>query len=228
MSGYYISVNVRTADATQIRKLVTDICLSEGCSDLGDVAASVAVEDEDALPPGDAWFGVLVSGAAGTGWVSVYADDWPDSGLLAKRLSASANLPVIEVWVAEDVHWGYTYYENGEVQDRFASDPTRVAETPDEAALYAGDADVLAPILRVPPARLTTLLREAQANAGQFAGGPLDALAEAIGIPFEHSFTGYDYFFADDPEDYAQDLEDWPAFRHLAFAPPPGRESLAE
>ncbi len=228
MSGYYISVNVRTADAAQVRRLVADICVREGCSDLGDVAASVAVEDEDALPPGDAWFGVLVSGAAGTGWVSVYADDWQDSGLLARRLSSSANQPVLEVWVAEDVHWGYTYYDGGEVRDRFADDPSTVAETSEEATLYAGQADVLAPILRVPPARLMTLLREARASAGQFAGGPLDALAEAIGIPFEHLFTGYDYFFADDPEDYAQDLEDWPAFRHLAFAPPPGRESLAE
>ncbi len=228
MSGYYISVSVRTGDAALVRGLVADICVGEGCADLGSVSASVAVEDEDALPPGDAWFGVLVSGAVGTGWVSVYADDWQDSGLLARRLSALANLPVLEVWVAEDVHWGYTYYDGGEVRDRFADDPARIAETPDETMLYAGDADVLAPILRVPPARLAALLRAAQTHAGQFAGAPLDALAEAVGIPFEHLFTGYDYFFADDPEDYAQDLEDWPAFRHLAFAPPPGRESLAE
>ena len=56
----------------------------------------------------------------------------------------------------------------------------------------------------------------------------MDALAQAVGLPFEHVFTGYDYFFEDDPEDYSQGLEDWLAFRHLAFQPPRGRETLSE
>lgn len=228
MSGYYINVSVKSKDATQVRAAVTAVFTREGFSLLGDELAAVVVEDEDKLPGGDDWYGVIVSGATKHGWVSVYVEDWQDSGLLAKRLSRSLAAPALEVWVAEDIHWGYTYYENGEVRDRFADDPTRMAETPDEMALYIGRADALAPILVVSPLRFGQTLREAQDHPGQFAGEPLDAVAQAVGLPFEHVFTGYEYFFSDDPEDYGEDLEDWPQFRHLAFQAPPGRETLAE
>ena len=228
MGGYYINVNVKTDEAARVREAVTDIFAAEGFPLLGDEPASAVMEDEDRLPDGDAWYGVLVSGAAGRGWVSVYVEDWQDSGLLAKRLSQSLSVPALETWVADDVHWGYTYYENGEVRNRFADDPTQLAASEEEAVLYQGKADVLAPILRVPPAQFTKILQDAHAHAGQFAGGPLDALAQAVGLPFEHVFTGYEYFFSDNPEDYAEDLEDWPGFRHLAFALPKGRETLAE
>ncbi len=228
MGGYYINVNVKTSGDALVRGLVTAIFISEGFMLIGNEAASGVTEDEDKLPDGDAWYGVLVSGAAGRGWVSVYVEDWQDSGFLAKRLAQAADAPVLELWVADDIHWGYNYYENGEVQDRFADDPSQVAESTEEAALYRGNAAALAPILQVPPGQFEAALQGARQNAGQFAGGAVDALAEAVGLPFEHVFTGYDYFFEDDPEDYSQDLEDWPAFRHLAFQPPTGRETLSE
>ena len=214
-------------DAAAVRTAAMALFAGKGFSLLSDEAALVVVEDEDKLPNGDDWYGVIVSGATKHGWISVYVDDWADSGLLAKGLSAALSAPVLEVWVAEDIHWGYTYYENGSVLDRFADDPAQVIETPEEATLYVGQADVLTPILRSPQA-FQQILREAQAKAGQFAGEPLDGVAQAVGLPFEHLFTGYDYFFDDDPEDYADDLEQWPEFRHLAFQTPPGRETLAE
>ena len=214
-------------DAAAVRTAAMALFAGKGFSLLSNEAALVIVEDEDKLPKGDDWYGVIVSGATKHGWVSVYVDDWADSGLLAKGLSAALSAPVLEVWVAEDIHWGYTYYENGSVLDRFADDPAQVIETPEEATLYVGQAEVLTPILRSPQA-FQQILREAQAKAGQFAGEPLDGVAQAVGLPFEHLFTGYDYFFDDDPEDYADDLEQWPEFRHLAFQTPPGRETLAE
>ncbi len=228
MGGFYINVSLKTDDLARAREAVIQTFAAEGFPLLSDKPASSVVEDEDELPDGDAWYGVLVSGASGRGWVTVYVDDWQDSGLLAKRLSQSLAVPALETWVADDVHWGYTYYESGEVRDRYADDPSQVAETGEEAALYAGQADALAAILRVPLAQFGKLLEDAHARAGQFAGGPLDALAEAIGLPFEHVFTGYDYFFSDNPDDYAEDLENWAGFRHLAFGLPKGRETLAE
>ena len=228
MGGYYISVNIKAADAAVVRGLVTDCFTGEGFQLIEEASASAVTEDEDKLPDGDDWYGVLVSGAAAKGWVSVYVEDWQDSGLLAKRLSEAAKAPVLELWVADDTHWGYNYYEAGEVRGRFADDPSQVAEGPSEAALYRGDAATLAPVLQVPAAKFETLLQEARANAGKFAAGAVDAVAFAVGLPFEHVFTSYEHFFEDDPEDYSEDLEDWPAFRHLAFAPPPGRETLSE
>ena len=228
MGGYYINVSVKSEDAAWVCEAVKAVFTAKGFALLSDEPASVMVEDEDKLPDGDDWYGVIVSGTTQHGWVTVYVDDWQDSGLLAKRLSQSLATPALEVWVADDIHWGYTYYENGTVHDRFADDPTQLAETPDEQALYSGRADALAPILQVPPLRFGQILREAQDRPGQFSGEPLDAVAQAIGLPFEHVFTGYDYFFSDDPEDYGEDLESWPQFRHLAFQPPPGRETLAE
>jgi len=228
MGGYYISVNINTTDAAAVRGLVTTLFTGEGFKFLEEAPAAAVTEDEAKLPDGDNWYGALVSGATGGGWVSVYVEDWQDSGLLAKHLSRTVSAPVLELWVADDVHWGYNYYEGGEVRDRFADDPSQVAEGPEEAALYRGDANALAPVLQVPAARFETLLQEARGNAGTFAAGPLDAVAQAVGLPFEHVFTSYEHFFEDDPEDYGEDMEDWPAFRHLAFAPPPGRETLSE
>jgi len=228
MGGYYINVNVKTNDAPLVRGLVTTTFIGEGFTLISNEAASVVTENEDNLPDGGDWYGVLVNGASGKGWVSVYVEDWQDSGFLAKRLSQAAQTPVLELWVADDIHWGYNYYENGEVRDRFADDPSQVAESAEEAALYRGEAARLSPILQVPTPRLEATLQDARQGAGQFAGGAVDALAQAVGLPFEHVFTGYDYFFEDDPEEYSEDLEDWPAFRHLAFQPPPGREALAE
>jgi len=228
MGGYYISIHLKTERKGWVRNLVQATFSTAGFRLLSDEPASAVVEDEDQLPDGDHWYGVLVSGKSGRGWVSVYVDDWADSGLLAKTLSLHMGIPILEVWVADDIHWGYTYYENGEVKDRFADDPAQVADTDDEAALYTGNAVALSPILQIPPVQFDKTLQDAHANAGQFAGGPLDAVALAVGLPFEHLFTGYDYFFSDDPEDYSLDLEDWPAFRHLAFQLPKGRETLAE
>ncbi len=228
MGGYYISIHLKTDNPAEVKKSVTGVFTNAGFRLLSDELASAVVEDEDKLPDGDNWYGVLISGKSGRGWVAVYVDDWADIGLLAKPLSGSLSVPALEVWVADDIHWGYTYYENGEVEDRFAEDPAQVAASREEAALYAGNANVLSAILQVPPAQFARTLQDAHAKAGQFAGGPLDAVALAVGLPFEHLFTGYDYFFSDDPEDYSLDLEDWPAFRHLAFQMPKGRETLAE
>ena len=227
MSGYYIGIHFKVTDAAQVKGAVTQTFVGAGFRLLSDEPASAVVDDEDRLPDGDAWYGVLVSGKAGRGWVSVYVDDWADSGLLATAVSGALGIPALEVWVADDVHWGYTYYENGEVADRFADDPKPLADTPAEAALYAGQSQALTAILQLPPAQLQKTLADARTNAGQFAGEPLDSLASAVGLPFEHLLTGYEYFFTDDPEDYSQDLEDWPAFRHLAFQMPQGRETLA-
>lgn len=228
MGGYYIGIHIKINDGEAVKEAVNQVFADAGFRLLGDEPASVVVDDEDKLPDGDQWYGVILSGPTKYGWVSVYVDDWADSGLLAKSLSQGLNVPALEVWVADDVHWGYTYYESGAVKDRFADDPTQVAETPTEIALYAGAADALAAVLQVPVDKLAQTLQDARTKAGQFAGGPLDSVAEAVGLPFEHVFTGYDYFFSDDPEDYSGDLENWPAFRHLAFQMPKGRETLAE
>ncbi len=228
MGGYYIGIHFKTGSGAAITDAVTQTFAGAGFKLLSGEPASVVVSDEDQLPDGDRWYGVLVSGETKGGWVSVYVDDWADSGLLAKSVSKCLGLPALEAWVADDVHWGYTYYELGEVKDRFADDPGQVAETAEEAQLYVGRAEALSAVLRVPPAQLAKTLADAHAKAGQFAGGPLGDLAEAVGLPFEHIFTGYDYFFSDDPDDYSLDLENWPAFRHLAFQIPKNRETLAE
>ena len=228
MSAYYIGVHIKTSDAAAVRRETAALFAAEGFRPLGDEAASVVVEDEDRLPDGEDWYGVVVSGVAGTGWVSVYVADWQDSGALARGLSAQLSVPTLELWVAEDIHWGYTYFENGAVSDRFADAPKAVAETPDEEADYQGRAAMLSPLLQIPIPVCDALLRQAKVDAGQFAGGPVDLFAQAVGLPFGHAFIGYDDFFGDDPDDYADDLDDWPQFRHLAFQPPPGRDSLAE
>ena len=229
MGGYYINVNIKTSDAANVRGLLTTLFAGEGFQPIAEASASAVTEDEAKLPDGDDWYGVLVSGTSGKGWVSVYVEDWQDSGFLAKRLSQAAEAPVLETWVADDTHWGYNYYESGAVRDRFADDPFQGRRGRGGSRVCTG-----AMPLRWPPffksrsARFEAALQEARSSAGQFAAGPLDALALAVGLPFEHVFTSYDHFFDDDPEDYSEDLEDWSAFRHLAFQPPPGRETLSE
>ncbi len=228
MSAYYIGVHVKTDEPAAVRREVAALFFVEGFRHLGDEPAPEVVEDEDQLPGGEDWYGVMVSGVAGAGWVSVYVTDWQDSGALAKGLSRRLDTPVLEAWVAEDVHWGYTYYEGGEVRDRFADAPSLVAETADEEAAYVGQAEALSSVLIVPGAEWEKSLRQARVGAGQFAGGAVDSLAQAVGLPFGHAFTGYDYFFDDDPDDYAEDLENWPQFRHLVFRHPAGRDRLTE
>jgi hypothetical protein len=83
-------------------------------------------------------------------------------------------------------------------------------------------------MLDVPRAPVQAALEAARTKAGRNAAGPVDGFARTVGLPFAHAYTGYDAFFEEDPEDYADDLEGWPRFRHLAFVPPPGREGLAE
>lgn len=228
MSGYYIGIHLKTGDTAQVKDAVTKTFTDAGFRLLGDESLSAVVDDEDILPDGDHWVGVIESGPTQRGWVSLYVDDWADSGLLAKSVSRALGVPALEVWVAGDIHWGYTYYERGQVTDRFVDDPSQVVETPAEAALYAGNPDALSAILQVPPDQFANTLKDARTKAGQFSGGPLGDLADAVGLPFEHVFTGYDYFFSDDPEDYSGDLENWPSFRHLALQMPKGRETLAE
>ena len=228
MGGYYIGTHFKTNDTGQVKDAVTKTFTDAGFRFLSDEPLPAVVDDEDTLPDDDTWYGVIESGQTKHGWVSVYVDDWADSGLLAKSVSLTLGVPALEVWVADDIHWGYTYYESGLVADRFADDPSQFAETPAEADLYTGNADALSAILQVPVDKLAKTLADAHAKAGQFSGGPLGDLADAVGLPFEHIFTGYDYFFSDDPEDYSGDLENWPSFRHLAFQMPKGRETLAE
>jgi len=228
MGGYYIGIHLRASDPAQVKDAVTKTFTDAGFQLLSDEPLSAVVDDEDKFPDGDHWVGVIESGPTKRGWVSVYLDDWADSGLLAKSVTLALGVPALEVWVADDIHWGYTYYESGTVKDRFADDPSQIAENSAEAALYLGNADALSPILQVPPDQFAKTLTDAHTKAGQFSGVPLGDLADAVGLPFEHVFTGYDYFFSDDPEDYSPELENWPSFRHLAFQMPKGRETLAE
>lgn len=228
MPDYYINANVHTRDAQSVRRALTDIFAAQGFTALADTPACDVVEDDDALPRGSDWYGVMVSGPSGRGWVSVYVEDWQDSGLLSRALSQALAVPVLELWVAEDVHWGYTLFEGGAVTDRFADDPGSVADTPEEQALYAGHADAFSALLTQPADTLQAALETAHAHTGEFAGPGVDALATSVGLPFEHVFTGYEFFFNDDMEDYGPSLSYWEQFRHLAFRNPPGRDTLAD
>jgi hypothetical protein len=226
MNDYYIAVHVKSTDQEAVRQATLALFATEGFRLLREDALASVVEDEDQLPEGDEWYGVIVSGTTGTGWISVYVADWPDSGVLARHLSKDLAVPVLELWVAESRHWGYNYFENGEVRDRFADDPKTVAETDAVAAHYTGNMEALAPILCVPLDQASSSLEFARERMGRNAAGPVDQFTQALGLPFAQAFTGYESFLDDDPEDYAQDLEDWPRFRHIAFALPLGREGL--
>lgn len=228
MTDYYINANVHTRDTQAVLSAVRSIFTAQGFTLLADTSARDVVEDDEALPSGSDWYGVVVSGASGRGWVSVYVEDWQDSGLLAQALSKALSVDVLEVWVAEDVHWGYTLFKQGAVADRYADDPQSVAETLEEVALYAGRASTFGGLLSQPADTLQATLETAHTQAGKFAGPGIDALAQAVGLPFEHVFTGYEFFFSDDPEDYGPSFDHWDQFRHLAFRTPAGRDTLAD
>ena len=145
MGGYYININIRTNDADAVRREVIHAFADEGFLLERDDQAAAVAENDDLLPDDDAWYGVIVSGAVEPGWVTVYVEDWADSGLLVRLLSKSLDAPVLEVWVADDIHWGYNYSESGRIVDRFADNPASVAATPEEAELYRGAPGALAP-----------------------------------------------------------------------------------
>jgi hypothetical protein len=211
-----------------VREAVVAAFAAEGFKLIQSDPAAHVVDNEDNLPDGDDWYGAIISGHTENDWVTVYVDDWKDSGLLARWISETLQTQAIEVWVANDVNWGYTYWENGRVRDRFADDPKTLSVDPAEAAMYTGDPAALGPVLEVTDDAFAKVLAEAKSRAGQFAGPSIGDLSEALALPFEQAFTAYEYFFTDDPDDYTTDLPHWPDFRHLAFRHPHGRERLAE
>lgn len=227
MQGYYISVNVRAENVEEVRNAVIGVCDDEGLSLIQVDPAQRVVDDEDRLPEGDDWYGILVSGTFKPGWTTVYVDDWKDSGMLARTLSAWLKVPVLEIWVAQDIHWGYTYFENGEVRDRYADDPSCVAEAPDEEPLYKGQPDALASIATLPAEEVQAALDKGRAQAGEFAGIGLSAFCDTVALPFERALTSYEHFFTDDPVDYIPEHPDWSQFRHLSFRLPEDRDSLS-
>jgi hypothetical protein len=228
MNESFIACHLKTSDPRCIEQDLSAFLINEGFPLL---RAEPLREALDADAPGhdpDGTLGVVLSSAAGSGWVSVYTADWLESGVLAKALSQRLSLWALELWVVNDLHWGYTLYDSGQVLDRFADNPKNVADTREEQALYRGNPALFLPLLKSPAAQVAPILSRAHAQAGRFAAEPIDALADALGLPFAHAFLGYDSFFENDPEDYADDLEHWPQFRHLTFQIPAGREGLAE
>jgi len=227
MRGYYISVNLRTGDLENVRNGVIAVCEDEGLPLIQVDPAERVVDNEDRLPEGEDWYGIIVSGSVKPGWVSVYVDDWKDSGALAKWLSAKLSVPTLEMWVAQDTHWGYTYFENGEVRDRYADDPSLVAEAPEEEPLYKGAPDTLAPIAALAAPEIAAALDRGREKAGEFAGIALSGFCDTVALPFERAFISYEHFFTDAPEDYIPEHPDWPNFRHLSFRLPDDRDSLS-
>lgn len=227
MRGYYISVNVRADSLESVRNAVIGVCEAEGLPLIQVDPAERVVDDEDKLPEGEDWYGLLVSGIAAPGWVTIYVDDWKDSGYLAKALSRHFDKTVMEIWVAQDIHWGYTCFSGGSVTDRYADDPSLVIDTPEEGPLYKGDPAAMASIATAPAEQLQDILELGRANTGKFAGVAISSLCEALSLPFERVFTSYEHFFTDDPEDFAVEHTDWPQFRHYSFSLPEDRDSLA-
>lgn len=227
LSDNHISVHVRYDDPKAVSAAVSEIFTGVGYGLLSDETAKEAVESEEELE--DDIYGFIVSGATSGGWISVYVDDWVDSGLIAKTLSQKLAAWVLETWINDEVHWGYTLYNEGEILDRFADDPYEITNDPNEAALYTGQQETFGPILINPsPDSLKSLLDKAQENAGEEHSAKFVAqLAELVGIPFEHTLIGLEDFFEEDPEDYVQDLENWDAFRFLTFRHPEGRSTLS-
>jgi hypothetical protein len=227
MQGYYISVNVRAESVEEVRNAVIGVCEDEKMPLIQVEPAERVVDNEDRLPDGDDWYGILVSGHLKPGWTTVYVDDWKDSGMLARTLSERLKAPVMEIWVAQDIHWGYTYFEGGEVLDRYADDPTCVADAPDEEPLYKGEPGALAAISALSAEDIQAALDRGRAQSGDFAGVALSGFCDTIALPFERVFTSYEHFFTDDPEDYIVEHPDWSQFRHLAFRLPEDRDSLS-
>lgn len=228
MGGYYININVKSDSTDTVSNAVVATFEGEGFELIQTDKASLVVDNEDLLPDGDNWYGVMIAGRTETDWVTVYLDDWKDCGLLARKITESLQTSAIEVWVADDVNWGYNYWQNGVVGDRFADDPAVLTTDAAEAELYFGNAAVVGPILEVTDETFSKVLVNARNRAGQFAGPCIGDLCEAVALPFEQVFTGYEYFFTDDPDDYSADLPTWSHYVHLAFIHPNDRERLAE
>ncbi|MGO8674211.1 MAG: hypothetical protein ACLQVD_22965 [Capsulimonadaceae bacterium] len=228
MGGYYINVNVKADCVGAVYQALVDTLAAEKFRLIQDDPAADVVDNDDCLPEGEDWYGLILSGHADNDWVTVYAADWKDCGLLARRISENLQSQVLEVWVADDVNWGYNYWQNGVVVDRFADDPRVLTVDAAEADLYFGSPAAVGPILEITDDAFAHMLAAARNNAGQFAGPSVGDLCTAVALPFEQAFTAYDYFFTDDPEDYAPDLPQWPQFRHLVFQHPDGRDRLTE
>lgn len=225
MNDSHISVHVRHNDPAAVTAAVSDIFSGAGYGLLSDETAKEAVESEDELE--EDIYGFIVTGATQGGWISVYVDDWVDSGLIAKTLSDKLQAWVLETWIQDEFHWGYTLYNVGQIVDRFTDDPYALTNDPDEAALYTGNHETFLPILVQPAETLKSLLDQAQENAGEENSTKSVALlAETVGIPFEHALIGLEGFFEQDPEDYVIDLENWEAFRFLTFKHPSGKSAL--
>lgn len=227
MGGYYINISMQADSVETVRNAVIAVFEQEGFSLLQVDPAYRVVDNEDRLPDIE-WYGVMISGKTDNGWVTVYVDDWKDSGFLAKKLSAYLSSHAIEIWVADDVNWGYTFWHNGLVIDRFADDPAVMTTNKDESQAYEGSAEKLGPILDVTDDAFQELLSDAHAKAGKFTGPIIGDFCEAIALPFEYAFTAYEYFFTDDPEDYTIDLPEWSQFRHMSFGYPDEKETLAD
>jgi hypothetical protein len=205
--------------------VVSGIFNDAGYGLLLDETGKQAVESEEELE--DDIYGYMVSGPTQGGWVSVYVDDWVDSGLIAKTLSLKLEAYVLETWKQDEFHWGYTLYNLGEVLDRYTDDPYALTNDPDEASMYTGNHELFVPILVQPADTLKTLLDEGQSNSGiEDSTKSVALLAEAVGIQFEHALIGLEDFFEEDPEDYVVDLENWEAFRFLTFKHPEGKSAL--
>jgi hypothetical protein len=228
MGGYYINVNIKADSADAVQEAVVETLAAEGFSLVQNEAASSVVDNDEFLPDGDDWYGILLSGHSDNDWVTIYVDDWKDSGLLARKVTQSLGAQAIEIWVADDVNWGYSYWESGNVRDRFADDPKVMTADAAEAELYDGCPSALGPILEVTDEALAVVLTDARKRAGQFAGPSVGEICEAIALPFEQAFTAYEYFFSDDPADYSVDLPHWNHFRHLTFRHADGRDRLTE
>jgi hypothetical protein len=228
MGGYYINVNIKADSVDAVRDAVIAVFDAEKFTLIQNEQASSVVDNEERLPDGDDWYGLLISSRTDNDWVTVYVDDWKDCGLLARRVSEMLDTQALEIWVADDVNWGYTYWERGIVADRFADDPCVLTTHPAELELYYGNPAALGDILEVTDDVFAKALSVARDRAGQFSGPCVGDLCEAIALPFEQAFTAYEYFFTDDPDDYSVDIPHWPEFRHLAFRHPDGRERLCE
>lgn len=227
MGGYYINIHLKANELAMVRQALVDLFHAHGFALCGEDAVAAAVESDSDSAVALDWYGIIVSPPSG-GWISVYVDDWQDSGVIVKGLSRALEIPALEVWAADEIYWGYAYYENGEVIDRFANDPRKVSSQPAEIEILAGRPEALAPILCVPVAEFAQMLDNARTSAGQFVGPAIDNLAEAVRLPFDHILIGYESFFEDDPEDYVPGLLDWPRWQHLAFKHPEGKDRLVD
>lgn len=228
MSDYAISVHILAQDPLRVISAITDTFSADNFA-LVRIANADSVVNEKSAEPSlqDDQYGLFVSGTSGGKWVSVYVDDWKDSGFLAQCISERLATNVIEIWIAESIHWGYTIFNNGVVSDRFANEPDRMGDTKEERALYTGSEFELSKIAGDACAGIFEAARQEQLDAEDFAGSAVACVADAIGLPFEHAIIGYDDFFDEDSEEYAKDLSNWPSFQHLTFHSSRGNLQLA-